>query len=461
MGLRDRCTRRTVVPVAPLPFVGPRLSTATIGALPRGAVARTEFGSPPTWCDSIVAAILLINRFVTGKLHSPHGEEARARRAPSTLLHFRKGTFLDPNPERWNPNRSGARHRIADHMATTDSEPRSFQAVSPLRLLTPLLLRRWRVILFGLYGAAVGVAVAFALPKRYTATIRFVAQGPSGPTGGTGVAKLAQQFGFALDIGSTGVTTPLFYTDLVYTRAILEPVVTQRYALSTTGRDTVDLIGFLEVQGASERDRVERAMRKLRRTVTVDLTKSGLTTVQVALADPHIAAAVANALLARLNTFTVEQLQSQSRQQRQFAEHRLEAAQEELRKAEEEEVVFLQRNQIFERSPVLRARYARLQRAIQIKQEIVLTLARSYEEARLEETRDVPTLTVLEAAVPPVRRSWPPRGLIAVGGLLLGMTAGIVSVWLAHWLQEATQERRPEVLEFVEAWQAAIRRRRR
>jgi len=346
-------------------------------------------------------------------------------------------------------------------MATTTSEPRSFQSVSPLRLVTPLLLRRWRIIRWGLYGAAVGVAVAFVLPERYTATIRFVAQGPSGRMGGAEIARLAQQFGYALDIGPTGVTTPQFYTDLVHTREILEPVVTTRYALSTTAGDSVDLIGFLKVRGTSERDRIERAMRKLRKAVTVDLTQSGLTSVQVALADPRIAAAVANALLARLNTFTVEQLQFQSRQKRQFTEHRLEAAQGELRGAEEEEVAFLQRNQSFERAPVLRARYARLQRAIQIKQEIVLTLARSYEEARLEETRDVPTLTVLEAAVPPARKSWPPRGLIAFGGLLLGMAAGIASVWLAHWLREATHERRPDVIEFVEAWHAAIRIRRR
>jgi uncharacterized protein involved in exopolysaccharide biosynthesis len=315
-------------------------------------------------------------------------------------------------------------------------------------------------MLFGLCGAAIGVIVAFALSTRYTATIRFVAQGPSLPTAGAGVARLAQQFGFALDVGRTGVTAPQFYTDLVYTREILEPVVAARYPLSTTTGDTVELIGFLKVRGGSERDRVERAMRKLRRAVTVDLAKSGLTSVQVALADPRVAAAVANALLARLNTFTVEQLQFQSRQQREFAEHRLEAAQQELRKAEEEEVVFLQRNQIFERSPVLRARYARLQRAIQIKQEIVLTLARSYEQARLEETRDVPTLTVLEAAVPPARKSWPPRGLITLGGLLLGLTAGMASVWLADWLKEATRERRPDVLEFVEAWKAIRLRRR-
>lgn len=346
-------------------------------------------------------------------------------------------------------------------MTTAHSERRSFESFSPLRLLTPLLVRRGRIILFGLCGAGLGVVIASLLPSRYTATIRFVAQAPGGPTVSADVAGLAQQLGYALDGAPYGFTTPQFYADLVYTREILEPVMTKRYALSRATGDSVDLIEFLQVRGDSPRDRIERAMRQLRRAVTVVVTRSGLTTVQVTLADPHIAGAVANALLARLNAFTVEQLQFRSRQQRQFAELRLEAAQAELREAEQAEAEFLQRNQIFEQSPILRARYARLQRAIQIKQQVVLTLARSYEEARVQEARDLPTLTVLEAAVPPARRSWPRRRLFVLGGLLLGIAAGTTSVWLAVWLREAADQRRADVLEFVEAWRAAIRIRRR
>lgn len=60
---------------------------------------------------------------------------------------------------------------------------------------------------------------------------------------------------------------------------------------------------------------------------------------------------------------------------------------------------------------------ARKIRDLRIQEEVYALLMAQYEEARINEARDVPTLEVLDLAVPPEKRSWPRRGLLIVLGL--------------------------------------------
>ena len=330
---------------------------------------------------------------------------------------------------------------------------------SPLRLVTPLLLHWPRILLFGLAGGVAGVVLGYALPPHYTATVRFTAQNSSGTRIGTNLAALAGQFGLSLDLGTGGVSSPEFYADLVRTREVLEPVLLARYPVSR-GRDSTDLLTFLRLGGGSSPRSKEIGVRKLRRVISLDVARSGMVTVNVTLDDPGVAAAVANTLIDRLNAFTVNRLQFQSRQQRLFAEERLSSAQQELHEAEQVEVAFLERNRLWEQAPMLRAQYAQLQRVTQTKQDIVATLSRAYEEARLQEARDTPNLIVVEAAIAPTRRSWPPRALFGLTGALVGLTIAGAGIWGAHWLSEARRNR-PEVEELLAAWHAAVPWRRR
>ena len=324
---------------------------------------------------------------------------------------------------------------------------------SPWRLVTPLLPHWPRLLAFGLAGGLAGVALGFALHSRYTATARFTAQSPSSTRIGNNLATLAGQFGLNLDLGVGGVSSPEFYADIVQTREVLEQVLLARYPM-TGGTDSTDLLKFLRLDAASSARNKETGVKKLRRAIHVDVARSGMVTVNVTLNDPTVAAAVANTLIDRLNAFTVSRLQFQSRQQRLFAEERLSSAQQELHEAEQDEVVFLERNRLWEQSPMLRAQYARLQRVTQTKQDIVATLSRAYEEARLQEARDTPNITVVEAAIAPTRRSWPPRALFGLAGFFIGLTIASVGLWGSHWLSEA--RRSPEGAELLAAWRAAV-----
>src|SRR6185436_7681574 len=82
--------------------------------------------------------------------------------------------------------------------------------------------------------------------------------------------------------------------------------------------------------------------------------------------------------------------------------------------------IFRERNVRFGNSARLAIEEGRLSRAVRQQEEIYLTLQRQGELARLEERKDVPVLSVLDPAVPPVKRDWPKRGLLALLGAMLG-----------------------------------------
>jgi uncharacterized protein involved in exopolysaccharide biosynthesis len=80
--------------------------------------------------------------------------------------------------------------------------------------------------------------------------------------------------------------------------------------------------------------------------------------------------------------------------------------------------------------------YIRAARELKYRETLFDILARQYEVARLDEARDAALIQVVEPAVEPERKSFPPRALIiilcAFSGLLLGSLVVIAGQWKAQ-----------------------------
>jgi capsule polysaccharide export protein KpsE/RkpR len=87
----------------------------------------------------------------------------------------------------------------------------------------------------------------------------------------------------------------------------------------------------------------------------------------------------------------------------------------------------------FERLPAVAAQFARRYQDFKIQQEAYAALYEQYEYARVLEARDAPTLTVLDYAQPPERRSFPRR--VAIGGavLIFSLVAGLAFALVAEY----------------------------
>mgnify|MGYP003291243300 CR=1 FL=1 len=123
----------------------------------------------------------------------------------------------------------------------------------------------------------------------------------------------------------------------------------------------------------------------------------------------------------------------------------------ELADAEDELVRFLQRNRQFSEFSVASVGARSLERRVQLKQEVLATMSRAYEEARINEVRDTPVLTVIDRAVPPAWKSFPKRTISVLVALLVGAVLGVGLAYLAEARRRVRPETRPDYREFLTA----------
>ena len=83
---------------------------------------------------------------------------------------------------------------------------------------------------------------------------------------------------------------------------------------------------------------------------------------------------------------------------------------------------------VFSDIPDLITKYFRLKREFEIQETIYAFLVQEFEEAKIQETRDTPTLHIIDEAVPPIKRVKPQRALLV---LIAGFIAIIFSLIFA------------------------------
>ena len=78
--------------------------------------------------------------------------------------------------------------------------------------------------------------------------------------------------------------------------------------------------------------------------------------------------------------------------------------------------------------PLLGVTYADLYRETKIQETVYELLTQQYELAKVQEAKEIPTVRVLDAAIVPTKKSFPPRTVIVVLGMILGFT--LAMTWI-------------------------------
>lgn len=325
-------------------------------------------------------------------------------------------------------------------------------SISVVGLVNSLLRhRRLIVSTMGLVFAAVAV-LTLLWPRSYTAEASFTPQ--SSQDQARGLAGVAAQLGIAVPSGPAG-ESPQFYGDLITSREILGAAADSSYTV-TDGRGTrsvslADLLKIVQARPPQRRELTIRALR--RRTAVLTDAETGVVTVQVTTPWPEVSGRIVGHLLDLVNAFNLNSRQTAARAERQFVEGRLEQARAELRGVEGRMQAFLQRNRDFRNSPELQFEQDRLQRDLGVRQQVVLSLTQSFEQARIAEIRNTPLLTVIE---PPQVPAIPDRRRLVLKALLALIAGGMIGGLLALGRDFFSRSRASEPDEFAEL--VALRR---
>lgn len=285
--------------------------------------------------------------------------------------------------------------------------------------------RRWFLLYY--IGVIALIAVLYVVKGRsWTAHASFA---PQARRGSSGLQGLAAQIGVSVPTGEL-TQSPLFYSDLLRSSVLLDDAVVSKYPASGQ-REGHTLVQILDAHGDTPEQQRTLAVRMLRsRMVILINAKTGVVDFSVRMPDPVTSAAVAQRLLELLNQFNLQSRQSNAAAERRFTDTRVNEVRASLRVAEDAEQEFLQQNRDYRNSPQLNFQHDRLDRAVQLQQQLYNTLAQSLEQSKIEEVRDTPVITTIERPVPP---AFPDSRGIAVLGLIfvaLGTILGMLTVLL-------------------------------
>jgi uncharacterized protein involved in exopolysaccharide biosynthesis len=330
------------------------------------------------------------------------------------------------------------------HRAAPDRDPE----LTLVGLAIPLLKHRRALFATVTAFVALMVLVARLSPRTYTADATFVAQTRPGTSSST-LAGLASQFGFSLP-ATDPARSPAFYADLLQSDDILRSVAQAQYTVPTdTGMAAGSLVQFFGYENRGPLRSLEQTVRHLRSATKVgETTRTGVVSVSVTVRSPVLATMIARRLLGAVNEYNVETRRSQARAEREFTGQRLQQAQSDLTAAEDTLLQFVRRNRDIRSSPELTFEQDRLSRTVAFRQQLYTAIAQAYEQARIEEVRETPAITVIDQPHEPGTANGRGTVKLAILGLALGAVFGSLLAYYREYLERMRRDPPPEFEEY-------------
>ena len=340
------------------------------------------------------------------------------------------------------------------HSSNSMSEtPKSSHSI--LWLMT-LLLQRLPFVIKTILGVVAVSTIASFVAQEYQSTSMFIAESKS-MGGNTGVGAIAQSFGVAGIGASLGndSDTPQFYAAVLSSYDFLADIAQREYLNPDSSDDTggpqairpIDLFSNPQEEITK---RLSVTVAELRDRLSADFDPfSNIITLEVTSQWQWLSEALNRNMLQSLNEFNVEKRESRATLERVFTENRLGEAQIELEIVEDSLAEFYARNRRIEDSPALMAEAARAQRRVEVSQQVYLTLSNAFEEARIEEARNTPLITVIDG---PEGSAKPLLSIIVqvILGALLGLGIALAYLLCDEFLRIQRIKQIPEYLKFQE-----------
>lgn len=291
-----------------------------------------------------------------------------------------------------------------------------------LQRIPGVLLQRWRATaVLALFPAVAAGALGYALPRWYQAGATLNVDTGPGLGANSGVLGLASQLGLA---GTLQPQSPQFYADLLTTRVLIEHLLSARLPL---GGDSLESLETYWDRGEplNPRRHERNVQRLLSHSSASANPRTGLISFSVEGPSPLAARVMVDTALTTLNEMVVRMRRQRATSERMFLELQWNALHDSLVSHEGDLKRFYERNRQVA-SPELQFEEASLKREVDRVQAIYVQLGTQLEQARLQEVRDTPVISVIDPPTTPVRRSEPNIKLLALTGLLIGCCVALM-----------------------------------
>lgn len=311
-----------------------------------------------------------------------------------------------------------------------------------LALWTAGVLNRWRTVIICMICVLIlALLSAVLLPPVYRVTVSF-APNPSSSSklggaisslGSGALSSLAGGMGLG-SIGGEPTESPEFYADLMQSRELLTRLLLTNMPDPRKGNpnDSARLVDLMKLRSDKPARRIELGVKELTKSMTTESNvRTNLVKVTVDNRYPAVASHEANAALALVNAFNLEQRTSRAKAKREYLQRRTAQAGSDLFTAQARYRDFLSSNRQWRSSPTLSSDEETLRRNEDVASDLYLSLEKQLESAKLDEFNDAALITVVDSAVTPVKAYWPRYSLLIPGAILFGLFIGVTIAGVA------------------------------
>ena len=261
------------------------------------------------------------------------------------------------------------------------------------------------------------------IPNRYKSVARLLPPKQHGSSLPSNISQLAQNLLPLGTLSRLGVSQDSYnYLAILQSYTSLESLI-KKFDLS-------------EVYDVSPRTSIEKTMKELEDYVDFKIEDEGTITITVWDTDPKRAADMANYLIDVLNDISLRLGTKEATDNRIFIEKRYVKVLSDLKSAEDTLKRFQQKYGIYSlqealsgkflssfvplnKVPDLTMDYIRLYRDLEIQNKILEFALPMYEQAKVDEQKDIPAVLILDKAVPGEKKDTPKRMLLVGASSLL------------------------------------------
>ncbi len=307
-----------------------------------------------------------------------------------------------------------------------------------------LLLRWKRFILINLVALSVLTAgITLLIPNRFKSTASLLPPKQRSGTSLQGsISQIARDFLPLGNLGRIGAPQEAYnYLAVLQSYTAMEKLIKK--------------FNLAEVYNVEPRTSIEKTIKAVKDYLEFTIEEEGTITITVWDEDPRRAADMANYLVEVLNEISLRLGTQEARDNRQFIEKRYLKVLEDLRIAEDSLKGFQRKYGIYsiqealsgkflssfvplERVPDMTMQYIRLYRDLEIQNKLLEFSLPMYEQAKVDEQKDIPVVLILDEAVPGERKDIPKRMLIVLASSVLFLILLTFSVLLMEAIEART-----------------------
>lgn len=322
-------------------------------------------------------------------------------------------------------------------------------------------------------GLVVGILIALGTPKQYTVSVTLSPEMGSGKSGG-GLASMAASFlGGSIGADSPDALNATLAPDIVASTPFLlelfnARVVSQDKQIDTTFTAYLDeqksswisyvlkapgmAIGGIKSLFTDEEKEETETVQKgaivlneedagklegLRKTITAEADKkTGITTLNITLQDPKVAATMADSVVSKLQQYISAYRTSKAKEDCQYLEMLYKERQQEYYAAQQRYARYVDANSnmVFQSTMAERER---LQNDMSLAYQVYSQVAQQLQVARAKVQEEKPVFAIVEPAVVPLYPSGTNRKVIVAGFVFLAVA--LTGAWMLlgkpYWLK--------------------------